>query len=161
MDTGNAFGSDYINIVDESGQEFTLEHIMTIEMNDEMYMAFLPADMDEDDPNFGTVLLKVVENGSDVEFATIDDEKEIELTGSKTGYWIHRSLLWFGIAGDRDGALHVAPSAKSKTVKVTGEGYFHPVAIRGNWVKVISVDGKCSGWLHCDRICDNPLTTCP
>lgn len=90
-----------------------------------------------------------------------DEEKEIVLTGSKTGYWIHRSLLWFGIAGDPDGALHVAPSAKSKTVKVTGEGYFHPVAIRGNWVKVISVDGKCSGWLHCDRICDNPLTTCP
>ena len=70
------FGSDFVTIVGEDGQEYTLEHIMTIEMGDEMYMAFLPADMDENDEDYGTVLLKVVMNGDEAEFVTIDDEKE-------------------------------------------------------------------------------------
>ena len=70
------FGSDFISILDDEGNEFKLEHIMTIDYNDEMYMAFLPADMDEDDDDYGTILLKVVENGGDMEFASIDDEAE-------------------------------------------------------------------------------------
>ncbi|MBR6490378.1 MAG: hypothetical protein IKT03_07590, partial [Muribaculaceae bacterium] len=32
-----------------------------------------------------------------------DNFKEITLKGSKTGYWIHRSLLQFTIAGDPTG----------------------------------------------------------
>lgn len=90
-----------------------------------------------------------------------DEEKEIELTGSKTGYWIHRSLLQFSIAGDPNGALRATPSAKGKAVKISGEPNFHPIAVKGNWVKVVSIDGKSTGWIHCDRICSNPLTTCP
>ena len=70
------FGNDFISILDEDGNEFQLEHIMTIDLNDEMYMAFLPADLDEDDDDYGTVLLKVVENNGEMEFATIDDEAE-------------------------------------------------------------------------------------
>jgi uncharacterized protein YrzB (UPF0473 family) len=70
------FGSDFISILDEDGKEFNLEHIMTIDYNDEMYMAFLPADMDEDDEDYGTILLKVVENNGEVEFASIDSEEE-------------------------------------------------------------------------------------
>lgn len=90
-----------------------------------------------------------------------DEEKEIELKGSKSGYWIHRSLLQFTIAGDPDGALRAAPSAKSKAIKCPGVDGFHPIAVKGNWVKAISTDGKHTGWIHCDRICSNPLTTCP
>jgi len=90
-----------------------------------------------------------------------DEEKEIVLTGSKTGYWIHRSLLQFGIAGDRNGALHVAPSSTSKTIKITGESDLMPIAKKGDWVKAVTIDGKHTGWIHCDRICSNPLTTCP
>lgn len=89
-----------------------------------------------------------------------DDEKEINLTGS-TSYWIHRSLLSFGIAGDRDSALHVAPSAKSKTIKISGQADFMPIAKKGQWLKGVSTDGKYTGWIHCDWICSNPLTTCP
>ena len=70
------FGSDFISILDKDGNEFNLEHIMTIDYNNEMYMAFLPADMDEDDDDYGTILLKVVENKGEVEFPSIDDEDE-------------------------------------------------------------------------------------
>jgi uncharacterized protein YqkB len=66
------FGSDFISILDEDGNEFKLEHIMTIDLNDEMY----PADMDEQDEDYGTVLLKVVEQDGEMEFVTIDDEAE-------------------------------------------------------------------------------------
>ena len=90
-----------------------------------------------------------------------DDEMEFVLRDSKTGYWIHRSLLQFSIAGDPKGALRATPSAKGKAVKITGEPYFHPVAIKGKWLKAVSTDGKCTGWIHRDRICSNPLTTCP
>ena len=90
-----------------------------------------------------------------------DEEKEIGLKGSKTGYWIHRSLLQFTIAGDPDGALRAAPSAKARAIKCSGVDGFHPIAVKGNWVKVVSTDGKYTGWIHCDRICSNPLTTCP
>ena len=97
----------------------------------------------------------------DTVFQCGDEEKEINLTGSKNGYWIHRSRLWFGIAGDKDGAVHVSPSSKSKTIKITGEADFMPVAKNGKWLKGVSSDGKCTGWIRCDRICSNPLTTCP
>lgn len=90
-----------------------------------------------------------------------DDEMEIVLRGSKTGYWIHRSLLQFTIAGDPKGALHAKPSAKSQAVKVTSADAFHPIDIQGKWVKAVSTDGKVTGWIHRDRICSNPLTTCP
>jgi len=92
-----------------------------------------------------------------------DVEKEILLTGSKTGYWIHRSLLTFTIAGDPTGCLRVSPSPKAKAVKMalSTELAFHPIAIKGKWVKAVTTDGKFTGWIHRDRICFNPLTTCP
>ena len=92
-----------------------------------------------------------------------DEEKEITLTGSKTGYWIHRSLLGFTPAGDPTGCLRAKPSAKSKAVRMSAstEMSFRPVGIQGNWVKAVTTNGKYTGWIHSDRICYNPLTTCP
>lgn len=90
-----------------------------------------------------------------------DNEKNITLKGSKSGYWIHRSLLCFGIAGEQEGALRSAPSSKSKAIKFLAGTDFHPVAIKGSWIKAVSLDGKHTGWIHCDKICSNPLTTCP
>ena len=70
----NEFGNDFYTVVDENGLELTLEHLGTMQVEDHTYMAFLPADMDEDNPDFGIVLLEVVdENGEDV-FATIDED---------------------------------------------------------------------------------------
>ncbi len=72
------YGSDFITITDDDGNSYELEHLDTIEMNDRFYMAFLPADMDEDDEDYGMILLKVVEEDGEQSFVTIDDEEELE-----------------------------------------------------------------------------------
>lgn len=92
-----------------------------------------------------------------------DNEGEIELEGSNTGYWIHNSLLMFTIAGDPTGCLRTKPSRKSKAVRMSPstEMSFRPIAVQGHWVKAVTTDGKYSGWIHRDKICFNPLTTCP
>ena len=35
-----------------------------------------------------------------------------------------------------------------------------PVDIRGNWVKVKTIDGKHTGWIESEWLCGNPLTNC-
>jgi len=40
-------------------------------------MSFVPADMDEDDEDFGLVLLKVIEQNGEELLADIDDENEL------------------------------------------------------------------------------------
>ena len=68
------FGNDFYTVTDDNGRELALEHLGTMQIEDHTYMAFLPADMDEDDPEYGIVLLEVVvENGEEM-FATIDEE---------------------------------------------------------------------------------------
>ena len=73
------FGSDFITIVDDDGQEFELEVIDTMDYNGKTYTAFLPADMKEDDPDYGFVLLREVEDkNGDTLFESIDDEDELQ-----------------------------------------------------------------------------------
>ncbi len=73
------FGSDYVTIVDDDGQEFELEVLDTMDYNGNTYMAFLPADMEEDDPDYGIVILRSIldEKGEEV-FESVDDEKELD-----------------------------------------------------------------------------------
>ena len=70
-------GSDYITITDDDGNAFELEHLDTIELNDQIYMAFLPADMDEEDEDFGLVILKVIEEENEDILMSINDETEL------------------------------------------------------------------------------------
>ncbi len=72
------YGSDYLSVTDENGNEFELEHLDTIEYNDALYMAFLPADMNEDDDDYGIVILKVEEKDGEELLATVDEEQELE-----------------------------------------------------------------------------------
>ena len=73
------FGSDYITIVDDDGQEFELEVLDSMDYNGESYMAFLPANMDESDPDYGLIILRAVldENGEEI-FESIDDEEQLQ-----------------------------------------------------------------------------------
>ena len=73
------FGDNFVTIVDENGEEFVLELLETIDYKDASYTAFLPADLDENDPDYGLVLLRnaVDENGEEV-YDTIDDEDELD-----------------------------------------------------------------------------------
>ena len=73
------YGDSFVTMVDENGEEFVLEMLESIDYKDRTYTAFLPADMDENDPDYGLVLLRnaVDENGDEV-FDTIDDEDELD-----------------------------------------------------------------------------------
>ena len=71
------YGNDYLTLTDDEGNEFELEHLDTIELNNQIYMAFLPADMDEDDEDFGLVILKVVEEENEDILISINDENEL------------------------------------------------------------------------------------
>ena len=62
-----AFGSDYLTIEDEDGNEFELEVLDEFEL-----------DMDEDDPDFGIVLLKIIEENGEELFGSIDDDDELD-----------------------------------------------------------------------------------
>jgi uncharacterized protein YrzB (UPF0473 family) len=72
------YGSDYITITDDDGNEFELEHLDTIEHNGSLYMAFLPANMDENDEDYGMIILKVIEENGEEILGTVDDEQELE-----------------------------------------------------------------------------------
>ena len=73
------FGDNFVTMVDENGEEFVLELLETIDYKDASYTAFLPADLDENDSDYGLVLLRnaVDENGEEV-YDTIDDDDELD-----------------------------------------------------------------------------------
>lgn len=73
------FGSDFITIVDDDGTEFELEVLDTMDYKDQTFVAFLPADTAEDDPDYGIIILRSVidENGDEL-FESIDDEDELQ-----------------------------------------------------------------------------------
>ena len=73
------FGSDFITIIDDDGAEFELEVLYTMDYNNQTFVAFLPADMDENDPDYGIIILRSVldENGEEL-FESIDDEDELQ-----------------------------------------------------------------------------------
>ena len=77
------YGPDFVSITDEDGNEFELEHLGTLEHNGCVYMAFVPADMDEDDEDFGLILLKVIEQNGEELLADIDDQQELDAVYEK------------------------------------------------------------------------------
>ena len=72
------FGASFITIEDDEGNTFELEHLSTIEFEGSEYMIFLPADMDENDPDYGFIILKVEEIDGEEQFASVDDEAELQ-----------------------------------------------------------------------------------
>lgn len=72
------YGPDFVTVTDDDGNEFELEHLGTLEYEGREYMAFVPADMDEDDEDFGLILLKVIEENGEQLLSDIDDEEELD-----------------------------------------------------------------------------------
>ena len=72
------YGNDIITITDDEGNDFVLEHLHTLEYNGPFYMAFLPTDMDEDDPDYGIIILKVVEENGEEILGSVDDPDELQ-----------------------------------------------------------------------------------
>ena len=71
------YGNDFITITDDDGNEYVLEHLDTVELDGKFYMAFLPADMDEDDEDFGLIIMKVTEKDGEEVLTTLDDDEEL------------------------------------------------------------------------------------
>jgi len=76
---GSEFGNDYITISDDDGNEFDLEHLDTAEIDGKIYMAFLPADMDEDDEDFGLIILSAIVRDGEEVLATLDNDEELSM----------------------------------------------------------------------------------
>jgi len=72
------FGNDIVTISDDEGNEYVLEHLHTLEHKGSFYMAFLPTDMDEDDEEYGLIILKVIEENGEEILGSIDDPDELE-----------------------------------------------------------------------------------
>jgi len=68
------FGSDLVTVSDDDGNVFMLEHLDTIEIDKVFYAAFLPADMDEEDDDYGVVILKAVEENGESFFVSVDND---------------------------------------------------------------------------------------
>lgn len=92
-----------------------------------------------------------------------EDDAEIPLQPSATGYWIHYSTVGFGTRNYGGQTLHLRKSPDDKapiTYSFSKELTLHPIGVQGDWVKVKTGDGKHSGWIEMDWICANPLTNC-
>lgn len=73
------YGNDFITIIDDDGQEFELEVLDSMDYNGESYVAFLPADMDGNDPDYGMIILRsVLDDNGDELFESIDDEEQLQ-----------------------------------------------------------------------------------
>jgi Protein of unknown function (DUF1292). len=70
------YGNDYITLTDEDGNEIELEHLDTVEYNNQTYMAFLPANAALEE-SYDLIIMKIEleENGEEV-LVTLDDEDE-------------------------------------------------------------------------------------
>ena len=74
------FGPTFITVTDEDGREIVLEFVDALEHEGCVYQAFFPAENEgeEEDPDAGLVILKVIhEDGEDL-LSTLDSEEEAE-----------------------------------------------------------------------------------
>ena len=75
------FGPTFITVTDEDGKEIVLEFVDALEYNGQTCQAFFPAETegeDEDDPDNGLVILKVIhEDGEDL-LSTLDSDEELD-----------------------------------------------------------------------------------
>lgn len=74
------FGPTFITVTDEDGAEIVLEFVDALEYNGQMYQAFFPAETEgeEEDPDNGLVILKVIhEDGEDM-LSTLDSDEELD-----------------------------------------------------------------------------------
>lgn len=70
------YGSDFMTIVDEDGEEFELEVLTTLEYNGCSYLAVIPAG--EDDTDLEISILKSVDEDGEPILCAIEDDTELE-----------------------------------------------------------------------------------
>ena len=70
------YGSDFITISDEEGNEFELEVLSTVEWNGSSYLAVIPAGDDEEE--LSVSILKSTEEDGEPILSVIEDEQELK-----------------------------------------------------------------------------------
>ena len=77
------FGPNFVTLTDDEGNDIELEYVDALEHNGTTYMAFFPvveedSEDEENEEEYGLVILKSqMENGEEF-LGTIDDEEEID-----------------------------------------------------------------------------------
>ena len=72
------YGSDFLTIADEDGNEFELEVLSSLEYNGCTYLAVIPAAGSADDLELGVTILKSTEEDGEAILTVIEDETELE-----------------------------------------------------------------------------------
>jgi len=76
------YGSDFMTIVDEDGEEYELEILSTLELGGETYLAVIPAGLEEDETPEVSILKSVEEDGEPI-LCAIEDESELQTVYDK------------------------------------------------------------------------------
>ena len=72
------YGSDFITIVDEDGQEYELEVLSTLEYDGNTYLAVIPAGEQAEEFQLEVSILKSVEEDGEPILCAIEDDLELE-----------------------------------------------------------------------------------
>ena len=72
------FGSDFLTIVDEDGQEYELEVLSTLEYDGNTYLAVIPAGEHAEEFQLEVSILKSVEEDGEPILCAIEDEQELQ-----------------------------------------------------------------------------------
>ena len=72
------YGSDFITIVDDDGQEYELEVLSTLEYDGNTYMAVIPAADSLEELQLEVSILKSIEEDGEPILCAIEDEEELQ-----------------------------------------------------------------------------------
>ena len=72
------YGSDFITIVDDEGNEYELEVLCELEYNGNTYLAVIPAADSQDDLELEISILKTAEEDGENVLCAVEDEEELE-----------------------------------------------------------------------------------
>ena len=72
------YGSDFLSIIDDDGNEYELEVLSTLEYNGNTYLAVIPAAQSADQLELEVSVLKSIEENGESILSVIEDEEELE-----------------------------------------------------------------------------------
>ena len=73
----DVYGSDFMTIVDEDGEEYELEILTSLEYNGFSYLAVIPAGLEDgEDPEVS--ILKSIDEDGEAVLCAIEDETELQ-----------------------------------------------------------------------------------
>ena len=72
------YGSDFITIVDDEGNEFELEVLSELEYDGSTYLAVIPAGQSQEELQLEVSILKSTEEDGEPILTAIEDEEELQ-----------------------------------------------------------------------------------